>query len=244
MIRKISNQLPFPVILRFFRNLSYPDDFIPTSEIFRVEVSPKSTIFRKDIENGFLFITSIIVSGKIFDLTTLRRVVDNQSITVGVKYNLRSDNLKSSMSDLAGFYITNNLPVPVRIYHKRPGIPIPTPVAQLQSNDGMTYQGASAATIYYTGLSTGVTPFGSGGLNIGDTLIIDCGNGITDRVEFTINDPYIFNLIIGEVSTSCESVSDDVSLYRASNPDYKTGLQYYNRVAGTYLNLPRGMYRV
>lgn len=244
MNRKISNDLPFEVTLTFFNNLGFPDNFLPGNEILKFAVPANTTFYRGDIQHGQLFRSTINLRGKDFILSDLRRVVDNQPISIGIKYSARSDNLKSSMSNLAGFYITNYLPTEVRILHKRPGL-APIPRAYLRANDGMTYQGSSASVIYYDGLSVALDPFGSGGINIGDTLIFEFGTtgGYTSSVyplgktEFVVLDPYIHNLKIGEVSTACEGVNRvDVAEYRLGRPNYKTGLVYYNPVGGTYFN--------
>lgn len=244
MNRKISNELPFDITLTFFNNLSFPDNFLPGNETLKVVVPAKKTFYRSDIHNSQLFKTTINIKGNDFILSDLRRVIDNQPITIGIKYSARSDNLKSSMSNLAGFYITNYLPTEVRILHKRPGLQ-PIPRAYLRANDGMTYQGSSASVTYYDGLSVAQDPFGSGGINIGDTLIFEFGTtgGYASTVypsgtlEFIVLDPYIHNLKIGEISTSCEGVNMvDVAEYRLGRPNYKTGLVYYNPIGGTYFN--------
>ena len=136
--------------------------------------------------------------------------------------------VQASNWDLRGVNLHNKLLVPIDVYYKG------NLVVQMYGNDGMTYLGGSAATVYFDNNREG--------LNFGDALTfkLSLPNDNTELFTVTIDDIHCQEIYIGTISCNFVGPNPDTFAYSVDR-DVWTGITYYKPIGG-YRTSPTNPY--
>ena len=129
-------------------------------------------------------------------------------------------NAVNPRSEILGLWIHNKMNIPIDIFYKN------NLVAQLYADDGMTYFGGSASSVWFSN--------GRQGLRYGDELYFRYSVPGSDKKLFSVelDDNFLQNINVGVVDAGMYGPDPDTYAYSIDKPTW-TGITYYKPI-GNY----------